>query len=102
MTRPQYPQLVVDNPWTRLRTSCGRPVDDTTVSVDALLTAVGTGQWTSGGVLVDNDRRPWKHVDVISRPGEDIVVPPHADHNQQSDADLHRYPCVHSIHTPYY
>ena len=102
MTRPQYPQAAVDKSWTRLRTSCGPTVDADTPAVDSLGTHHGHGQWTNGGVLVDNVPGSWKHVDVISRPGDDTDVPPHADHNLQTGADQRRHPCVHTIHTPYY
>lgn len=92
----------MDNPWTSLRTSCGRTVDAGGAAVDTLGTVSGHGQWTNGGVLVDNGPAWWKHVDVIRAPGENTVVPPHTDHNQQTHPDQRRYTGVHSIHTPYY
>ena len=102
MTRPQYPQVAVDKSWTRLRTSCGPTVDAGVLTVDSLGTRNRHGQWTNGGGLVDNVPTSWKHIDVVSRPGEDNDVPPHAAHNHETGADLRRHPCVHTIHTPYY
>jgi len=102
MIRPQYPQAAVDNQWTRLLTRCGPPVDGVTFSVDALGTGSRNGQWTNGGVLVDNVPASWKHIDVTCRPGEDNDVPPHGAHNHETGADQRRYARVHIIHTPYY